>query len=161
VDLIAQYGLFSKFINYEDYFRAFQRNNGQIGMSVQVPVFTGGGVSAQIAQAETDLAKLRVQLTRARNQLSADLQTGYRDVKKAETAAEVARLDLDVAREQLSVNLAQMQEGRLSMRQVEEARMAENAKWIAFYDAQYAMEKARWNVLRLTGDLVGAIDALA
>jgi outer membrane protein TolC len=160
VDLIAQYGLFAKFNNYEDYFRAFQRNNGQIGMSVQVPVFTGGGVSAQIAQTETDLAKLRVQLTRARNQLSADLQTGYRDVKKAETAAEVARLDLDVAREQLSVNLAQMQEGRLSMRQVEEARMAENAKWIAFYDAQYAMEKARWNVLRLTGDLVGAIDAL-
>ena len=53
-------------------------------------------------------------------------------------AAEVARLDLDVAREQLSVNLAQMQEGRLSLRQVEESRIVENAKWIAFYEAQYA-----------------------
>ena len=106
------------------------------------------------------MSKLRVKLTRARNQLSADLQGSYRDVKKAETAAEVARLDLDLAREQLSVNLAQMQEGRLPMRQVEEARIAENAKWIAFYDAQYALEKARWNVLRLTGQLVGTIEAL-
>ena len=75
-------------------------------------------------------------------------------------AADVARLDLDVAREQLSVNLAQMQEGRLTLRQVEEARVAENAKWIAFYDAQYLIEKARWSVLRLTGDLVPAIEAL-
>ena len=81
-------------------------------------------------------------------------------MKKAETAAEVARLDLDLAREQLSVNLAQMQEGRLGMRQVEESRIAENSKWIAFYDAQYALEKARWNTLRLTGELVGAIAAM-
>ncbi|MDE3166768.1 MAG: hypothetical protein KGN36_13260, partial [Acidobacteriota bacterium] len=102
----------------------------------------------------------RVQLTRARNQLSADLQASYRSVKRAETAADVARLDLDVAREQLNVDLAKMQEGRVTLGQVEEARIAENGKWIAFYDAQYGLEKARWNVLRLTGDLVGAIESL-
>jgi outer membrane protein TolC len=125
-----------------------------------MPLFIGSRISAEVAHTETEIARLRVQLTRARNQLSADLQGSLRDVKKAETAAEVARLDLDLAREQLSVNLAQMQEGRLSMRQVEEARIAENGKWIAFYDAQYAVEKARWNALRLTGELVGAIEAL-
>lgn len=160
VDLVAQYGLFAKFNNYEQFFRTFQRNNGQIGMSFQVPVFTGSRVSAEVAQAEAEMAKLRVQLARARNQLSADLQAAFREVKKAQTAAEVAGLDLEVAREQLSVNLAQMQEGRLPLRTIEEARIAENAKWIAFYDAQYALEKARWNVLRLTGDLVGAIESL-
>ncbi len=160
VDLVAQYGLFAKFNNYTDYFRAFQRNNGQIGLAIQVPLFTGGGISAQAAQTEAEIAKLRVQLTRARNQLSVDLQASYRSVKRAETAADVARLDLDVAREQLNVDLAKMQEGRLTLGQVEEARIAENAKWIAFYDAQYGLEKARWNVLRLTGDLVGAIESL-
>jgi hypothetical protein len=39
------------------------------------------------------------------------------------------------------------------------ARIAENEKWIAFYDAQYAVEKARWNVLRLTGALLAALQA--
>jgi outer membrane protein TolC len=160
VDLIAQYGLFAKFNNYDVYFQRFQRNNGQIGASFQLPLFVGSRVHAEVAHTEAEVSKLRVQLTRARNQLNADLQGSLRDVKKAETAAEVARLDLEVAREQLSVNLAQMQEGRLGMRQVEEARIAENAKWIAFYDAQYAIEKARWNALRLTGELVGAIEAL-
>jgi outer membrane protein TolC len=160
VDLVAQYGLFAKYNHYEDYFRTFQRNNGQIGLSFQVPVFSGPGVKAQMSQTETDISHLRVQLNSARNQISANLQQAFRDVKKAAMAAEVARLDLDVAREQLSVNLAQMQEGRLSLREVEEARIAENGKWIAFYDAQYLMEKARWSVLRLTGDLVPALDGL-
>src|SRR5438270_810406 len=35
VDLVAQYGLFAKFNNYEQFFNHFQRNNGQIGVSFQ------------------------------------------------------------------------------------------------------------------------------
>jgi hypothetical protein len=46
------------------------------------------------------------------------------------------------------------------MRLVEEARIVENQKWLAFYDAQYAAEKARWNLLRLTGNLLPAIQSL-
>jgi hypothetical protein len=72
----------------------------------------------------------------------------------------VARLDLEVAREQLSIVLAQMQEGRATLRQVEESRIVENDKWIAFYDSQYAIDRARWNVLRLTGQLTASIEAL-
>ncbi len=160
VDLVAQYGLFAKFNNYTEYFNAFKRNNGQIGVSFQVPVFMGSGVNAQLAQTQAEVSHLRVELGNARNRISADLQQSFREVKKADRSAEVARLDLEVAREQLSVDLAQMQEGRLSLRVVEEARIAENAKWIAFYDAQYALEKAHWNILRLTGDLVPAIQSM-
>jgi outer membrane protein len=160
VDLVAQYGLFAKFNNYTAYFNAFKRNNGQIGVSFQVPVFMGSGASAQLAQTQTEVSHLRVQLANARNRISADLHQSFRDVKKAEIGAEVARLDLEVAREQLSVNLAQMQEGRLALRLVEEAHVAENTKWIAFFDAQYAAEKSRWNVLRLMGELVPAIQGM-
>jgi outer membrane protein TolC len=158
VDLVAQYGLFAKFNNYQEFFQKFQRNNGQIGVSFQLPVLLGTGVSAQVAQTAADISHLKVELTNTRNRLAADLQQGFRDTRKSSTAAEVSRLDLEVAREQLSVVLAQMQEGRASMRQVEEARILENQKWIAFYEAQYAVEKARWNVLRLTGDLVATLD---
>jgi outer membrane protein TolC len=159
VDLIAQYALFAKFNNYAEFYRNFQRNNGEIGLAFQLPLSSGPGVREQLAQTGTEVAHLRVELASARNRLSADVQQSFRDLHKAETASTVARLDLEVAREQLSVDLAQMQEGRLSLRQVEEARIAENAKWIAFYEAQYTVEKARWNVLRLTGDLLPAIGA--
>jgi outer membrane protein TolC len=158
-DLVAQYGLLSKVNNFDQYFTKFQRNNGEIGVSFQLPIFSPG-VASQLAQTETEVSHLRLELANARNRIAADLQQSYRDVKRAQTGAEVARLDLEVAREQLNVDLAQMQEGRLTLRQVEEARIVESDKWIAFYDAQYTLEKARWSVLRLTGGLVGSIEAL-
>jgi len=160
VDLLAQYTMLAKFNNYAEFFNKFQRNNGQVGMSFQVPIFAGSGIGAEVAQAEIDVNHLKLDMANTRNRIAADLQTSFHDVTRAQSAAEVARLDLDVAREQVSVDLAQMQEGRLPMREMEEARVAENAKWIALYDAQYALEKARWNVLRLTGQLAASVVAL-
>jgi outer membrane protein TolC len=149
--------MLARFNNYEDFFRKFQRHNGQIGVSFQLPIMVGPGVKARVAQSQTDVSHLKLELNNTRNRISSDIQQSFRDVKKAQSAAEVARLDLEVAREQLSVNLAQMQEGRITLRQVEEARIVENHKWIAFYDAQYAVEKAQWNVLRLSGALLASI----
>jgi outer membrane protein TolC len=129
-------------------------------MSFQLPILSGSGAGAQVAQSVTDASRLKVELATARNRIAGDVQQSFRDARRAAGAADLARLDLEVAREQLSVNLAQMQEGRLGLREVEQARVVENQKWIAFYDAQYAAEKAKWNVLRLTGELVPSLEAL-
>jgi len=153
VDLVAQYSLQAKFNNYAEYFNHFQRNNAELGVSFQVPIFVPG-VKSATAQADADLSRLRIQLSSARNRIVSDLAESLRAARRAQTAADVARLDLEVARDRITVNLAQFQEGRQTMRQVEESRLLENAKWIAFYDAQCALEKARWNVLRLNGGLL-------
>ena len=129
-------------------------------MSFQWPLLAGTALGAEVAQTEADISHLKIDLNNTRNKIRTDLEQAYRTVHRSETAAEVARLDLDAAREQISVYLAQMQEGRVTLRQVEEARVVENDKWIAFYDAQYASERARWAVLRLSGDLMGAVEAL-
>ena len=159
VDLVAQYALLAKFNNYAEFFQKYQQNNEQIGMSFQMPFAVGPGVGAQVAQVESDIAHLKIDLNNARNKLRTDIEQAFRNVHKSQTAAEVARLDLDVAREQLSVDLAQMQEGRVLLRQVEEARVAESDKWMAFYDAQYGLERARLSILRLTGGLMAAVEA--
>ena len=152
-DLVAQYAVLAKFNNYTEYFSHFQRNNGEFGVSFQVPLFVPG-VGAATAQGQADLSRLKIELANTRNRIVSDLADSLRAARRAQTAADVARLDLEVAREQTSVNLAQFQEGRQTMRQVDEARLAENGRWIAFYDAQYALEKARWNVLRVNGGLL-------
>ncbi|HUI55961.1 MAG TPA: TolC family protein [Bryobacteraceae bacterium] len=157
-DLVAQYSLLAKFNNYAEFFSKFQRNNEQFGISFEVPLMAGPGVNAEVAMTQAEISHLKVDLNSARNRIRSDLEQAFRNVKKAGTGAEVARLDLDVAREQLSVDLAQFEEGRVTLRQVEEARVVENDKWIAFYDAQYAVEKAHWGVLRLTGDLLAALE---
>lgn len=156
-DLVAQYSLFATFNHYQKYFLQYQANNAEIGLSFALPVLAGPGVSAAAAEADAEASKLKIQLAETRNQITADTHRSLRDLRKAEEQRDVARLDLDVARDQLSVNLALLREGRILVSQVEESRVAESGKWRAFYDAQYAVEKARWEVARQTGDLLAAL----
>jgi len=157
LDLVAQYALLSKFNNYQKYFNSFQRNNGQLGVSFQIPVFSGPAVSAAVAQAGTEAATVRVQLGAAQSRIAGGARKAFEDMRQAETGKEIAKMDLDLARDQVSVLLAQMGEGRASLRQVDEARTTETDKWIAFFDAAASAEKARWAVLRQTGELVAAL----
>jgi len=157
LDLVAQYALLAKYNNYEKFFRTFQRNNGQLGISVQIPLWNSPGFAAAASQAEIEAAQLRTQIRSTRNRIAADTRRAYGDMQQAEAGLEVARLDLDVTREQVSVLLAQMQEGRVTLSQVEGTRVAETDKWIALYDASATLEKARLAVLRLAGGLEAAL----
>jgi outer membrane protein len=157
VDLIAQWGLFAKYNNYASYFRTFQRSNGEIGMSITVPLWNGPGPSAARAQAEDEAARLRIQMVATRNRISLETRQNFQSLHKADTGREVAKLDLEVARDQVSIVLTQMNEGRATLQQLEQARFNENEKWIAFYEAQYAVEKAGWDLLHHTGNLIAAL----
>ena len=157
VDLVAQWGLFAKFNNYTNYFRTFQRSNGEIGASVTIPLWSGPSVSAAAAQAEADAARVSIEMNAARNRISLETRQNFQTLHKAETERDVAHLDLDVARDQVSILLDQMNEGRATLQQLEQARFNEDEKWIAFYDAQYAAEKAAWDLLHRTGDLMAAL----
>jgi hypothetical protein len=79
------------------------------------------------------------------------------ELKRTGMAVELAKAEVALAHDRLSVLLAQMDEGRAALRQVEEARADEADKWTAFYDAQFAQEKAKLNVLKQTGELAAAL----
>lgn len=152
INLVAQYSLFAKY-NYQDYFTKFQRNNAQVGASIEIPLIVGRTSSAESAQSEADVAKLRIELDRTRTRITSDLRIAYQNLRRAEAARDVARADLDLTREELTIDLAQMDEGRLPLATVEALRATENEKWLAYYDTQHTAELARLNVLRQTGTL--------
>lgn len=157
VDLFAQYGLFAKFNNYEDYFRRFQRHNGQVGMSIQLPVFNGAAAQAQAGIADAEISRLRVDLNSARNRLTQDTRRAWNLVKSLDRSRDLARLTLDLAREEVSVALARFAEGRISAKELEELRFAEGEKWMAFYEAQTGAERARAGLLHHAGLLLAAL----
>jgi len=157
VDLVAQYALFSRFNQLDQYFKRFQTNNEELGMSFSIPLLPGPGINAQVRTAEADSLKLKSEYAATRNRIELNIHQAYQDMQKAEMAKEVTQADLDFARESLSVLLTQMSEGRASLRQVEEARIVENEKWLAFYDAQASAERARLSVLKETGQLLASL----
>jgi outer membrane protein len=157
IDLVGQYALFSKFNNYEDYFRSFKRNNGQVGMSIQFPILPGGETGPRVAQAEADVERARLELTAARSNISLETRRLYQQIRQAESARELARMELDLARESLSLLLARFDAGRVSQTEVEQARAEEALRWEAYYDARTTADKAQLNLLRQTGELLAAL----
>ena len=156
VDLVAQYGLLSKY-NYQDFFPTFKRNSGQLGISIQWPVLAGSASTAQAQRAEAEQTRIRTETVALRDRITVETRRSFQDIRRSRLNRDVAKQDLDLSREQLSVLLAQMEEGRAAMRQVDEARSAENEKWLAFYQAQHDVEKAELALLKQTGTLMAAL----
>jgi len=155
IDLVAQYALFAKY-NYEQYFQKFQRNNFQLGASVAIPILIGSASNGLAQQANTDLEKLRIQMEQTRNRILTETRRSYDQWKKAESIRDLAFMQLDLSREQLSVLLAQNQEGRATLKDVEQARLDESNRWMAWYDAQTQVARAKFAILRQTGNLLAA-----
>ncbi len=157
-DLVAQYELFTK-QNYTQFFPSnkFQRNNAQIGASITVPLLMGSAAHAYIDQAATDVAKARVQVEQVRSRVVSNTERDYQQSQKAEEIQKLSRMQLDLAREQVSVLLAQFNEGRIPMSRLEQARAEESDRWIALYDSDAQVIRAKLAILRETGTLISAI----
>ncbi|MEO8663397.1 MAG: TolC family protein, partial [Bryobacteraceae bacterium] len=112
VELVGQYALLGRFNNYDTFYNGFQRHNGQIGVSFQLPILPGAAPMAQGAQAQLDELHLRTQVNQVRSRISLESRRSYQDYRDAEAARDVARMDLDLARDQIGVMLARLQEGR-------------------------------------------------
>jgi outer membrane protein TolC len=157
IHLVGQYALFSRHNNYEDYFQRFERNNVTIGASIVVPLYERERLSARMSKAEADLkdAKLRRENTRAG--IGQQVRAITATIGQNQEAREVARLELDVVRKSLDQVLTLYEEGKVNRIAVEQARAEENRAWVALFDAEYQTERAKLELLKLTGELQAAI----
>src|SRR5581483_8539218 len=91
VDLVAQYALLSKY-DYTQVFTKFQRNNGELGVAIRIPLLVGTAPSGSEQVASADQALVRVQVNATRGQIGLDTRKAFDDVRRAEDARRVARL---------------------------------------------------------------------
>jgi outer membrane protein len=156
VNVVAQYSLFLK-QNYQNYFQKFQANNVELGASITIPLLVGPESRGLADQAAVDMEKLRVQSSQVRNRIVADTRRGYQQWEKAKNIRDLTRLQLDLARENLTVLLAQNGEGRVPLRLVEQARLEESDRWIALYEAETQLTRAKLAILRQMGTLLASV----
>jgi len=157
VNLVAQDNVFAKYNYTAQLNYTFRYNNPEFGASVTIPLLIGRTARAYASQAEADVNKLRVDAQRTRARITADLRRAYQEVKSAESSRQLAQDDLDLTREELNMNLAKYEEGRLPLAVVETLRATENEKFVAYYVSRQTVERARLNVLRMTGTLLAAL----
>jgi outer membrane protein TolC len=152
-DLVAQYALVGRFNNYADFYQRFERHNVQLGLSLKIPVFDGARIGALVGAADAELAEARHNLENARRNLTVEIRRLFQGARNAEAAREVNRLELEVARENTRVLLARFEEGRVSARELEQARLEESARWNALLDSGFELDRARLTLLKTTGEI--------
>src|SRR5215813_4225272 len=152
LELVSVYSLLGKFNNYDQFFQTFQRNNYNVGIQAQVPIFSPA-TKASVALAQTNLLAAKASLESKQSQVSADVRRKTRRVRESDAGKEVARLELQLAQQDLQQLQARFEEGKVSLREVEKARLDENEKWMSLLDATFQRQQAQLDLLKTAGQL--------
>jgi outer membrane protein len=154
VSAVGLYQVLGKFNNYNEFFNpnSFRRNNVTIGIDAHIPIFSSK-TFADIKLAKSQLSEAELVLGNKRQEVRADVLQKARDVRELDAAHEVARLDLQLAQESLQILQTKLDEGRATLRDIEQARLEENDKWVAFLDSEFSRQQGQLSLLQATGQL--------
>jgi len=152
VDLVGQYSVLSKINNYNEFYKKFERNNVNVGLQITIPLFAAK-TSANVALVKSQLSEAELMLGNKRQQVRFDVQQKARSVRELDASREVARLDLQLAQETLQLEQSKFDQNRITLQEMEQARLDENDKWVAFLDADFARQQAQLTLLQATGQL--------
>src|SRR5690348_1380171 len=154
LELVSIYSMLAKFNNYEKYFQpnTFQRNNYNAGIQLQIPIFSAK-VKANVGLAQVNLQAARATLANKRTQVSTDVRKMTRHVREMDAAKEVARLELQLAQQNVAQLQARFDEGKVSLPDMEKARLDENDKWMDYLDANFQRQQAQLELLRTAGQI--------
>jgi outer membrane protein, multidrug efflux system len=152
VDFVGQYSVLSKFNNYSEFYQHFQRNNVAVGVQITIPLFAAK-TRANVALAKSELQLSELTLGNKRQEVRQDVLQKQRDLRELEATYEVARLDLKLAQETVQLTQAKFDEGRATLRDIEQVRLDENDKFVAFLDVDFARQRSQLTLLRATGQL--------
>jgi outer membrane protein len=156
-EFISQYALFSKTNNYDEYFNRFVRNNFLVGLSIQVPIFTGSRTSARVAQSRQEVAEARYQLQRGKSNLKIAIQRGLSALRVAAGALDAVRGEVALARESNQVSRELLETGRISAKEMEELRSQLRQKEMAQMEAEQVLLQKKVELLRIVGTVASTL----
>ena len=152
MDLVSYFGVYSRANDFDRFYNSFERTSFSLGVRVRVPIFSATTSSA-VALARSELSAAEQELRNKREALALNVRQQSRQAREMDVAREVARLEMELAQENVRVVQARFQEGRIGLRELENARLEEHEKWLAFLDAEFHQQRAQLELLRTTGRL--------
>ena len=153
----AQYSLFSKINNYNQYFKNFQYNNVELGVQITLPLFDATKrARAQESAAAAVAAQAKAE--QSRNELNSQDLVLRRSVRELQARQKVARLQSELAQAQFQTVEAELTSGSGGSQpatpiQAQKAHIEERERYEDLLDANFSLLKAQLNLLRNTGQI--------
>ena len=119
--------------------------------TLSVPVWQGGRIAGDIAQAEAVLAQRRAELEDTRSRIEADVRQVYLDLDAASGQVEVAQKNRQVAQEALEMTRARMEAGVINTVEVVQAQATLANAQLDLIDSIFAHNLAKLSLARALG----------
>jgi outer membrane protein TolC len=152
VDLAGQYALLSNFNNYNVYIRNFQTHNATGGIVLRLPFFDYTQ-RARAAQAKAEAIRSGRDAELAKQKVSLETLRLQRGVQELTAATDVAQLEYEMAQSDLEAVETRLKAETGTLRDEQDARSKVEQTYDSLIDANFALDKARVQLLRNTGEL--------
>lgn len=157
VNAEARYAFVPRGFGYDKYYLSFRENAASIGVSVVLPVLTGGRDSARAAQSRARLDQVEAQRRLRESEVAQQAREAEAFLARAGLEAGLARRAVGLAEEALSQAQALAREGRGEADAVERAQLALSEAEEGGARARRDQVEARLLVLALRGELLSAL----
>lgn len=122
-----------------------------VGGSVQIPLFTGGAITADVHEAATLAARRRAERDDLRNRVSFDVRSAWLDLEGAEQSVSVATQNLELAKEGLKEAHDRFDVGLSNSLDLVEGQEAQVEAQDNYISSLYAHNLAKLMLIRATG----------
>jgi outer membrane protein TolC len=119
--------------------------------TVNIPIWQGGRVGSDIAQAEAVLAQRQAELQDTRGEVEAEVRQVFLDLEAAAGQVEVARTNLRVAQETLEMTRARMEAGVVNTLEVVQSQQTVASAQLDLIDSIFAHNLAKLSLARALG----------
>jgi outer membrane protein TolC len=155
----ARYAYVPDAFGYEKYYLNFQENVASIGVSVVLPVLTGGRDSALAAQSRARLEQVEAQRRLRESDLTRQVGQAQAQLARTRLQAGIARRAVALAGEALSQAQAVSREGRGEADAVDRAQLSLSAAEDELALARRDHVDARLQLLAIEGNILSALSA--
>ncbi len=155
----ARYAYVPNAFGYDKYYLNFQENVASIGVSIVLPVLTGGRDSAQAAQSHAQLEQVVAQRRLRELDLTRQAREAQAQLAQAKLEAGIARRAEALARETLSQAQLILREGRGQADAVDRAVLALSDAEDELARSRRDQIDARLRLLAVEGGLLEALDS--
>jgi outer membrane protein len=152
IDLAGQYAILARYNNYEDFFRKFQRHNVTFGLVIRFPFFNQAQ-KARAEAADAEAMRAKKEAEQVKFDVAANTLKLQRAVQQLTAARDVAKLEYQLAAADTQAVMARVEAGGATIRDQENARLAENQKYSALLDMTFELDKAQMQLMRATGQI--------
>jgi outer membrane protein TolC len=150
VDLVGQYALLSRFNNYDQFYRKFERNNATVGVVLRFSIFDLAQ-AAHARQSEAEAIKAHQHVDSVRSQVKAEVLRLQAAVRQFAAARDVAQLEYVLARRDSIKTDTLAEVGTAKLREQVANHIIDDEKFGALLEATFECQKAQFELLHAAG----------